>query len=492
MNDGHFVYVLDDPYIHMTIARNFISNGFWATNGYTFTSATSSPLWTLLLSGTNILFNSNVWMPFILNIIFGFVAIYVTDFYLKKFNITKYRLLILLIFVFVSAFPAIIFTGMEHTAQILASLLLLFLSSRLIGEFNNNIKEIIVLLFLSSIVTGLRYEGMFLVSIVAVLFIVRKKYLTGLLLILFGLMPIIIYGLISVSNGWMFLPNTLLIKSKLPDFSIIEIMKIFFRAFKNILEPPLLFMFLSALYLIRYNNKQKMNIWTQKQLLLLVFVLTTILHMMFAQTGWFYRYEAYLVAMGVISVAINIYDYIPVVKNYKSKWKTIAFSLVILSFIYRSFSACLVPQSSYNIYEQHFQMGKFVNQYCSGINIAANDIGMINFYSNNKIVDLWGLANIDVGKYKISKSYNTKKINEVTIKNSVKLVMVYQHWFDQFGGLPGNWIKIGDWTLTDLNIVCGAITVDFYVLNPEDAVIYKNKLSEFSANLPGTVIYKIY
>lgn len=219
---------------------------------------------------------------------------------------------------------------------------------------------------------------------------------------------------------------------------------------------------------------------------------STILHMMFAQTGWFYRYEAYLVAMGVISVAINIYDYIPVVKNYKSKWKTIAFSLVILSFIYRSFSACLVPQSSYNIYEQHFQMGKFVNQYCSGINIAANDIGMINFYSNNKIVDLWGLANIDVGKYKISKSYNTKKINEVTIKNSVKLVMVYQHWFDQFGGLPGNWIKIGDWTLTDLNIVCGAITVDFYVLNPEDAVIYKNKLSEFSANLPGTVIYKIY
>src|SRR5437899_2721455 len=77
MNQGHFVYVLDDPYIHMTIAKNFAAGGNWATNNLAFTSATSSPLWTLIISAFYFLFGSNVITPFVLNIIFGIIAIYI-------------------------------------------------------------------------------------------------------------------------------------------------------------------------------------------------------------------------------------------------------------------------------------------------------------------------------------------------------------------------------------------------------------------------------
>ena len=70
--------------------------------------------------------------------------------------------------------------------------------------------------------------------------------------------------------------------------------------------------------------------------------------------------------------------------------------------------------------------------------------------------------------------------------------MVYQPWFDQYGGLPANWIKIGEWTITDFNVVCGSITVDFFVLSGEDVISLKDKFKEFSILLPKSVTYKVF
>ena len=63
---GHFCYPLDDPFIHMALAKNVLLHGNWGINASGFTSTSSSPLFTILLT---LLFKvtESVFMPLVLS-----------------------------------------------------------------------------------------------------------------------------------------------------------------------------------------------------------------------------------------------------------------------------------------------------------------------------------------------------------------------------------------------------------------------------------------
>ena len=56
--EGHLVYALDDPYIHMAMARNVALHGVWGVTPDGFTSSSSSIAWTAVLS---LLLVSSTW-----------------------------------------------------------------------------------------------------------------------------------------------------------------------------------------------------------------------------------------------------------------------------------------------------------------------------------------------------------------------------------------------------------------------------------------------
>ncbi len=499
LNDWHFIYVIDDPYIHMTIAKNFSSLGLWAVNGLPFVSATSSPLWSLIISASYLITGINPYVPFILNILISIAVIYLVFSILKKFNAQKYSFIVVLIFIFVSPLPALVFTGMEHIAQIFFALLFVYLCAGYLAE-NRKYSNLFTIIIISAILTALRYEDMFLVFGVSIIFTLRKKYFSAILIFASGIIPILIYGIISESHDWMFLPNPVLIKSNLPAFTAIEIAKIPIRAFKRMFEPDILFIIPASIFVFLKYRRIKISALNQKQLMLYTFLITYILHMIFAQTGWYFRYEAYLVSIGIVVLWLNIYDYLPdILKNRSSMGtekhllpKKILLIIIIISLCGRTVASLLVPLSTNNIYNQQYQMAMLLNNYPINTVIAANDIGMINFYSDKTIVDLWGLADMDVGKYKIAHNYNTSKIDSITKVKSVKFAALYEPWFGQYGGLPASWQKIGEWKMTRLNIVCGNETVSFYSLDSSQTEIYTQILSKYSKSLPSSILYKQY
>ena len=58
----HLVYPLDDTYITMAMAKHFAQHGVWGVTPFAFTSATSTPLYVLLLSAAYCLAGVADWL----------------------------------------------------------------------------------------------------------------------------------------------------------------------------------------------------------------------------------------------------------------------------------------------------------------------------------------------------------------------------------------------------------------------------------------------
>ena len=78
-NHGYLVYALDDAYIHLSIAKNLSHFGIWGVTRYGFTPASSSLLWTLLLSLAFSLVGMHQIVPLLLNLVFSLLVLVAVD-----------------------------------------------------------------------------------------------------------------------------------------------------------------------------------------------------------------------------------------------------------------------------------------------------------------------------------------------------------------------------------------------------------------------------
>lgn len=506
-NDGHLIYALDDAYIHMAIARNFAHNGVWGVTPYEFTSTSSSPLWTVLLSGIYLVWDTEL-APFILNIVFAAcLLVYLWHFFvsLKLQNWTIFWMLILI--AFLTPLPAIIFGGMEHTMHIFLTIVLIVYFAKLLStvEGNGKCPNYFMLPFLSLLIVATRYESLFLVCILFLLLAAKKKYFYGLMVVVAASTPVVLYGFISLSHGWFFLPNSILLKgADLSRSPLAFILRQAEHLYNNMISAPYLMILvaLSLAFLFAAFLK-KHSFWSVSSLVTMLFVGETFLHLSFSSIGWFFRYEGYLVASGILSLMLIIGDYfknnfqIGFLKQPFSKKFTdiVLFMLVIIlltPLIYRATGSLLITrQATQNIYEQQYQMGRFIQRHFQNGKIAANDIGAISWLGNFHLLDLWGLASYDVALAKKNGLYNSSTINALSSDHEIEIAMVYEHWFSSYGGVPKKWIKVGEWEITN-NVVCGGNVVTFYATSEHSADKLTKALKQFSRELPKTVIQRTY
>lgn len=503
-NQGHLVYALDDPYIHMTIAKNFANHGAWSINTEGFVSASSSLLWTLLLAFTYLLFGVSEIAPLILNILFATFLVFLVYHLLKKY-ISRYLFLfgILLSLIFFTSLPALIFCGQEHTLQILIVISFVYSSAQMLSRKYVQEKKSVAtsttsLLALAPLVTMVRYEGVFLILIVCILLIVFKKWLYSILLGICGTLPIVIYGLVSISNRWFFLPSSVLLKGNMPyslsSAGIVEFLRIIYK--QVLLTPHILFLLLLALLVLIFPNKTQKENRKDVAIMTIIFVAVTILHMFFARVGWFYRYEAYLVALGIVVVSIganlHLLKRFPLEIRKGFARRNIAIILLVgiimLPFVKRAVvTLTRTPQATTNIFEQQYQMGLFLKKFYQGTNIAANDVGAINYLADIKCLDLWGLTNLEVLKLKMKQKYSTPWIHDLSRQNMVKIALVYESWFKIYGGIPPWWTKVGEWRILN-NVVCSDDRVTFYAVDPSEADNLAKNMKAFSSYLPKFVL----
>jgi hypothetical protein len=143
------------------------------------------------------------------------------------------------------------------------------------------------------------------------------------------------------------------------------------------------------------------------------------------------------------------------------------------------------------IYSQQYQMARFLKSYYSGDSIAANDIGAINTYVDLRCLDLWGLGSVDVTKNKLAHTYSSNVIDQLARSRNAEIAIVYEGWYDDYGGLPRNWTLVARWKL-DCVYCGGGDTVSFFALNEHAAGELRKNLSAFNGQLPARVQASIY
>lgn len=112
----HFVYPLDDSYIHLSISKNLAESSVWGSTQYEFSNTSSSPLFTIIIALLIKIFGNNDLIPFYFNMIIGNLLIIFLYLNFRKYPI-QLALLYLLLFWGVLIKIQIV-SGMEHMLHI--------------------------------------------------------------------------------------------------------------------------------------------------------------------------------------------------------------------------------------------------------------------------------------------------------------------------------------------------------------------------------------
>lgn len=490
---GHFSYPLDDTFIHLEIAKHLALDGTWGITPGVFGSASSSPLYTVLLAGAIRLFGLSLWLPLVVNGLAGLAVLLVAQRWLERQGLgARQQLFVLLAFVVLVPLPTLMLSGMEHTLQCLFTLLFLFRFTEWTAAKGRAARKLPpALVVYALLMVSIRYEGLFLLAIACGLLAARRRWLPAMLLGGLAVLPVALFGLYSLSKGSYFLPNSVLVKAAGGSSGVFAFLSgILTRLFAGdtvitYVATQRLLLVLPLLYLLAARRRDAVS------LLLLLLSLAVLLHLSLASTGWFYRYEAYLVAASVLAGGVWLARQPrPLFPRQKAGWVMTALLLFVLCFpfVLRSSAAFTKAGAACrNIYEQQYQMGRFLEAYYPQTAFAANDIGAVSYFTDGPVLDLWGLASIEVARSRRQGRWTPEFLDSLARSRGVPIAIVYDSWFPP--ALLRRWTKVATWQIRN-NVICGDDTVSFYAIDPLQSEALLRNLQAFAPGLPAGVVVR--
>jgi hypothetical protein len=488
---GRLVYALDDAYIHMAVARNLAEHGVWGVTRYAFTSSTSSLAWPLLLAAADLVVGVRESTPLVLNLVFAAAAILAADRLLRGAP-ASVRAGALAGLVLLTPLPTLVLAGMEHTLHVAAVLWLLDRVRAVDDEAADRSWTALALLAAAAaLATAARYESLFLVAPAAVLLTVDGRRRAGLVTALAGAAPPAAYSAVAIGHGWPALPNSLLLKGAAFEGAGVAGLadRLGGHALRALVHAPHLLMLLAAVLALSalLPGSRALRRWDT------MFVVATLLHLQLAAIGWLFRYEAYLVAIGIAVVARHVGDGLAALTRARPPRERAALAVAALvmaaPLLTRAVEALHeTPAAVKNIYEQQYQMGLFLRGLPPGSTVMANDIGAVSYLADVRLVDLYGLATQETARARRQRHVDRDLLARLAAETPPAAIVVYRSWFTD--AIPPEWIEVGTWKVPE-KVVVADRTVSFLASTPSDAARLAAALSAFQPRLPPSVVARV-
>jgi len=487
-NNGHFVFALDDPYIHLALSENLLKSHYGVNLGEASAPA-SSILWPFLLAPFTLMAASYV-IPLILNIAFAIAVIWVASqvivpiFANAKVSYTQNLYVssfLLILFIPLTNLIGLIFIGMEHVLQVLLTLLVLL---GIVKHLEN--KEIPIWLGLAVILGPLvRYENL-AISFAALFYLFfageRRHSIT------WGLIIVLLLGSFSfflVSQGLEYLPTSVKAKSSLVHSggtleSILRNGEESFTTARGILLA------ICGLFLLYHTFLTDCKY--EKRIFAFGVAIAVVFHLFFGEYGWHNRYEIYVLIAAILSL-LTLNKTTLSAHTEKSASYFLIFAAIFTVFLsYPNIKRLVKIRVGANeIYEQQYQMHRFATEYYKKP-IAVNDLGYVSYQNENYVLDLNGLASLEALRFR-SSGASCKWMNELASRKDVHFAMIYDSWFKK---KPKEWIKVAELDLGRRTIAASGAKVAFYALDKKTADDVSTYILDYKKSLPTGVSLNIF
>jgi hypothetical protein len=207
---GTIAYPLDDAFINLTLAKNLAFEHVWGITKYSFTSVSTSLLYPSILAVIYLVTGTSLFIPLLLNVLIAMWFLRVVHNWLIRQDIKPMgQLLILLAVIYLTPLPLLVVSGMEYMVELLFTFL--FLSNLI--EINRKTYLYAILMLTSS------YETLPILLIACIFLVVRRQWWEAVKLLFISVLPLYLFGLISITHHNYFVPNPLVISWGFPPLS---------------------------------------------------------------------------------------------------------------------------------------------------------------------------------------------------------------------------------------------------------------------------------
>lgn len=477
VNDGQLYFSLDDPYIHLALAEG-IADGHFGLNPGEVSAPSSSVLWPFL------------WVPFAdfegvtwLVLLFNALCAQWTLLLVLRCLVLSFvpgvdgRLHGALALLGIFAIPALnlvglVFTGMEHSLQVLAAVGLVHEVLRALrtGERRG------WLMFWLVLGPAVRYENGAL-SAAALLWLwwggERRAAVAGA-----GAVALVLgaYSSLLLYLGLTPLPTSVLAKSAAADGGLKSVL---YGLHATLTSTPGLLLTLAAIALTgaAWNAQRDAG----ERRLAGAFAVGLGLHVLLGRVGWYNRYEIYAWAACWMVVAYVWREPIIAWLARRSLVVTALLGTAVIGVVCLEYVVGLANNvyATHNVYLQQAQLGRFAREFHRAP-VAVNDIGQVAWRNDAYVLDLWGLASGEALRAR-TQHEDSAWMGPLAEQHDVEVAMLYDKWFP---GLPEDWVRLGELHMAGIRVTPADNVVAFYATADEHVAELRAELSEFEATLP--------
>lgn len=486
---GLFVFTLDDPYIHLSLAENLL-RGHYGVNLGEVASPSSSIIYPVLVAIT-LAVGFGDFGPMILNIIGALGTAWLLAGFLwdglaknQRGGVPVIAYLVLPFLLLAVNGYALAFTGMEHTLHVFVSLAIL----RGLLQVSRDSGPTIWLILALIAAPLLRFEG-FALSGAALLAVAFWGHWTRA--ITTGVVILAITGCymtLMISLGLPVLPSSVMVKLGTttgvltpPDQTLIDDIfgpirgSLADRQGRIVAAGVILLLIGAAL------NRSS----PQARVVAGVAAAAAIAHLIIGRWGWFSRYEIYVVATTIAGLLIV---WAPRLSTAARRFTTPGLMIFVFPFIGYIYlvDTILTPKAAQNVYEQQYQMHRFAVDYFPEP-VAVTDLGWVTYRNDSYVLDLWGLGSETARTLFADEGRTPKSVSQLTSTANVSYAMIYEETF--YEGLPADWCYIAQ--LETIQQTSAFATVEFFLIDPAKQADMRAALIAFSESLPATTSFKI-